>query len=92
MRRLHRCIPIAAAICAMTLRALPARCGETITLDQAIGRALEVAPSLANAAANSDLNLARVYEARAPLYPRLGGAAEYTQSPTPPMALWDTRA
>ncbi len=81
MRQLLRCIPIAAAICAMTLIAAPARCGETITLDQAIGRALEVAPSLANAAANSDLNRARIDEARAPLYPSLSGAADYTQSP-----------
>jgi outer membrane protein TolC len=65
----------------MTLVAAPAQCGETITLDQAIGRALEVAPSLANAAANSDLNRARVDEARAPLYPSLFGSADYTQSP-----------
>src|SRR6266851_5272801 len=81
MRRLLRCIPIAAAICTITLTAAPARCGETITLDQAIGRALEVAPSLANAAANGDLNRARVDEARAPLYPSVFGAADYTQSP-----------
>jgi outer membrane protein TolC len=81
MRRLHRCIAIATLICASTWLAAPAHGGETITLDQAIGRALEVAPALANAAANSDLNRARVDEARAPLYPRLGGAAEYTQSP-----------
>lgn len=59
----------------------PARCGETITLEQAIGRALEVAPALASAAANSDLNRARVDEARAPLYPSVFGAGDYTQSP-----------
>ena len=81
MRLLHRCIAIATALFATTLIAIPARGGETITLDQAIGRALEVAPMLANAAANSDLNRARVDEARAPLYPNLGGAAEYTQTP-----------
>jgi outer membrane protein TolC len=81
MRRFFRCIPFASAICAMTLIAAPARCGETITLEQAIGRALEVAPALANAAANSDLNRARVDEARAPLYPSVFGAGDYTQSP-----------
>src|SRR6202521_2746038 len=81
MRRFLRCIPITAAICTITLTAAPARCGETITLEQAIGRALEVAPALANAAANSDLNSARVDEARAPLYPSVFGAGDYTQSP-----------
>jgi outer membrane protein len=81
MRRLLRGIPIATAICAMTLIAARARCGETITLEQAIGRALEVAPTLANAAANSDLNSARVDEARAPLFPSLSGAGDYMQAP-----------
>ncbi len=65
----------------MTLIAARARCGETITLEQAIGRALEAAPTLANAAANSDLNSARVDEARAPLFPSLSGAGDYMQAP-----------
>jgi outer membrane protein TolC len=65
----------------MMLIAESARCAETITLDQAIGRALEVAPALANAAANSDLNRARLDEARAPLYPSLSGAGDYMQAP-----------
>ena len=81
MRRLHRYAASAAAICALALSTAPARCGETITLVQAIGRALEVAPSLAGATANSDFNRARTDEARAPLYPTLSGAGEYTQSP-----------
>jgi outer membrane protein TolC len=81
MRQLLRSIPITVAICAMTLIAAPARCSETITLDQAIGRALEVAPALANAAANSDLDRARVDEARAPLYPSVSGAGDYMQAP-----------
>ena len=81
MRQFLRCTPIAIAICAVTLIAAPARCGETITLDQAIRRALEVAPALANAAANSDLNRARVDEARAPLYPSVFGAGDYMQAP-----------
>lgn len=58
-----------------------ARGSETITLDQAIGRSLEVAPRLANASANSDLNRAKVDEARAPLLPSVFGAGDYQQSP-----------
>ena len=54
---------------------------ETMTLDQAIERALEIAPTVANATANSDLNRARIDEARAPLYPNIAGAGDYTQSP-----------
>jgi outer membrane protein TolC len=81
MGRLHRCIATVAALFATILVAIPVRGGETVTLDQAIGRALEVAPTLANAAANSDLNRARVDEARAPLYPNISGAGDYMQSP-----------
>src|SRR5580698_8473508 len=81
MRRLLRCSSILAATLMMMLIAESARCAETITLDQAIGRALEVAPALANAAANSDLNRARLDEARAPLYPSLSGAGDYMQAP-----------
>jgi len=81
MRRRHRWIAIALTLCATTLAPLAVRGGETITLDQAIGRALEVAPMLANASANSDLNHARVDEARAPLFPNVSGAGDYTQSP-----------
>ncbi len=57
------------------------RAVETVTLDQAIARALEIAPTVANATANSDLNRARIDEARAPLYPTIAGAGDYTQSP-----------
>jgi outer membrane protein TolC len=81
MRRLHRCIAIIAALLATTLTALPARGGETLTLEQAIGRALEIAPTLANATASSDLSRAQVDEARAPLFPNIGGAGDYSQSP-----------
>ena len=81
MRRPRSWIAITLTLCATTLAPSAARSGETITLDQAIGRALEVAPTLANAAANSDLNHARVDEARAPLFPTLSGAGDYQQSP-----------
>lgn len=81
MRRLLRCVPIAAAICAVALAPRLARGAETITLEEALGRALEVAPTLANAAANSDLNRARMDEARAPLYPNISAAGDYMQAP-----------
>jgi outer membrane protein TolC len=81
MRRLHRCIAIIAALFATTLTALPSRGGEALTLEQAIGRALEIAPTLTNAAAASDLSRAQVDEARAPLLPDIGAAGDYSQSP-----------
>jgi len=43
--------------------------GETLTLEQAIQRALAFAPTIASASAQSDLSTAMVREARAPLYP-----------------------
>ncbi|HEY6420013.1 MAG TPA: TolC family protein [Candidatus Binataceae bacterium] len=54
---------------------------ETITLQQAIDRALRVAPSIAVAAATSDLSAARVREQRAPLYPSVSAGTEYYQAP-----------
>jgi outer membrane protein TolC len=81
MRRFHRCIAIVAAVFATIFIAPPSRAGETLTLEQAIGRALEVAPTLANATASSDLSRAQVDEARAPLLPDIGAAGDYSQSP-----------
>ena len=81
MRRLLRWIPVTAAICALAQAPATARGAETITLEEAIGRALEVAPTLASAVANSDLNRARIDEARAPLYPNISGAGDYMQAP-----------
>lgn len=81
MRRRHRWIAIVLFLCATSWAPRAARGGETITLDQAIGRALEVAPTLANASANSDLNHAKIDEARAPLLPNVFGAGDYQQSP-----------
>ncbi len=51
----------------------------TITLDEAIARALKVVPSLESAAAQSDLGRARIEEARAPLLPWVSGNGEYYQ-------------
>lgn len=78
-RSLHAIVLTIAAMLAALVA--PAHCGETITLEQAIGRALEAAPTLDGAAAASDLNRARLDEARAALYPSVSGVAEYTQSP-----------
>jgi outer membrane protein TolC len=81
MRRLHRCLAIAIALVPTLLIAKSAWAAETITLDEAIERALEVMPTLANAAANSDFSSAKINEARAPLYPNISGAGQYTQMP-----------
>jgi outer membrane protein TolC len=81
MHRFLRGIAMASALFVSLAMVRPARAGETVTLDQAIARALEIAPTVANAAANSDLNRARIDEARAPLYPSIAGAGDYTQSP-----------
>jgi outer membrane protein TolC len=54
--------------------------GETLTLEQAIQRALAFAPTVASASAQSDLSTAMVREARAPLYPSLSAGSEYMQT------------
>ncbi len=55
--------------------------GETLTLGDAVRRALAYAPAVASATANSDLSAAIVREARAPLYPSLSAGSEYMQAP-----------
>jgi outer membrane protein TolC len=66
-----------AALCIPGVRAE----GAPITLQQAIQRALEVAPSIESAAAAREASDARVKEQRAPLYPSLSAGAEYYQAP-----------
>jgi outer membrane protein TolC len=56
-----------------------AMAAKAITLDEAIARALKLAPSLESAAAQSDLGRARIEEARAPLFPSIGSNGEYYQ-------------
>src|SRR5579862_4170883 len=53
----------------------------SITLSDAIDRALHVAPSVDVAAAASDMSVAHVREQRAPLFPSIGAGAEYYQAP-----------
>jgi len=68
---------LAAAILAWTSIASAA----TITLSDAIDRALHLAPSVDVAAAASDMSVAHVREQRAPLFPTVGAGAEYYQAP-----------
>jgi len=56
-------------------------CAATISLEDAIARALIFAPSVASASAQSDLDNARVDEFRAPLFPSLAANGEYQQTP-----------
>ncbi len=53
----------------------------TITLPDAIERALRTAPSIDIAGAASEMSNAHVREQRAPLFPNVGAGAEYYQAP-----------
>lgn len=53
----------------------------SLTLKQAVQRALEFAPMVQGADAQSDLGTAMLHAARAPLYPSLSALSEYNQSP-----------
>ena len=67
------------AAVAIAMLCAPAH-GETLTLEQAIQRALAFAPTVASASAQTDLSTAMVREARAPLYPSLSAGSEYMQT------------
>lgn len=75
---LHYALTAAAAAIVMLATRAQA---ETLTLNQAIARALAFAPTVASASAQSDLSAAMVREARAPLYPSLSAGSEYMQAP-----------
>ena len=82
MLRQRRCLTFAAFSVAFLLAAISpcdAAAARAITLDEAIARALKLAPSLDSAAAQSDLGQARIEEARAPLLPSVSGNGEYYQ-------------
>ncbi len=59
----------------------PAGAAHLLTLNDAVSRALALAPSIASASAASDMGLATLGEARAPLYPSLDGNLSYYQAP-----------
>ncbi|MBF6568630.1 MAG: TolC family protein [Candidatus Binataceae bacterium] len=52
-----------------------------ISLAEAISRALKFAPTIDSATAGSDLGLANLMQARAPLYPSIDAGALYYQAP-----------
>jgi outer membrane protein TolC len=82
MLRQHGWLTLAAFSAALLLVAVSRRdamAATAITLDEAITRALKVAPSLESAAAQSDLGRARIEEARAPLFPSVSANSEYNQ-------------
>ncbi|MGH8013203.1 MAG: TolC family protein [Candidatus Binataceae bacterium] len=81
MRRFYRFAVAIFVPVMMLLAARRALCASAISLNQAIVRALQLAPSLELAAAQSNLSGAQVGEARAPLFPVIAGAAEYNDSP-----------
>ena len=82
MRSLSLTHHAAAAIVAIAMLAAAAPAhAETLTLGQAVARALAFAPTVASASAQSELSGAMVREARAPLYPSLSAGSEYMQAP-----------
>ena len=71
----------AAVLAAAILCWTPVARAASITLSDAIERALHVAPSVDVAAAASDMSVALTKEQRAPLFPTIGAGAEYYQAP-----------
>src|SRR5262249_44763330 len=60
----------------------PGRVGAaSLTLNEAINRALTFAPSVSMVSAESELSKARTREQRAPLFPTLTAGTEYYQGP-----------
>lgn len=60
---------------------VPSAQADTLTLRDAIERALRFAPSLAMATATGDLSEARTREMRAPMMPLISAGSEYYQAP-----------
>lgn len=75
------CLVLTVALCVGT--SLRARAGgaETLTLEDAVNRALRTAPSLVAAGAQSDMSEARINETGAQIYPSISAGAEYNQTP-----------
>ena len=82
LRPHHRTSRCAIALALALIMMLPLRAfATTVTLEDAQARALAYAPGVASAAAQSDLDRARVDESRAPLFPSLAGTGDYAQTP-----------
>jgi outer membrane protein TolC len=71
----------AAVLAAVILVWASVAAAATMTLSDAIDRALHLAPSVNVAAAASDMSVAHVREQRAPLFPTVGTGVEYYQAP-----------
>jgi outer membrane protein TolC len=71
------CTAVIGTITLVATRAL----ATSLSLEDAIGRALAFAPAAAAAAAQSDLNSARVDEFRASMFPTIAANGEYNQTP-----------
>ena len=75
-------LPLSAAVFAAAFLAWTSvASAATITLSDAIDRALHQAPSVDVAAAASDMSAGHVREQRAPLFPTIGTGVEYYQAP-----------
>ena len=76
------CRHLTAAVFAGAILAwAPVASAASITLSDAIERALHAAPAVDIAAAASDMSVAHLREQRAPLFPTVGAGAEYYQAP-----------
>ena len=76
------CRHLTAAVLAGAILAwAPVASAASITLSDAIERALHAAPAVDIAAAASDMSVAHLREQRAPLFPTVGAGAEYYQAP-----------
>src|SRR5271156_863726 len=79
MRQISR--NLSSAVVAAAILSWASAAAASITLSDAIDRALRYAPSIDIAAAASDMSVAQVREQRAPLFPTVGAGAEYYQAP-----------
>src|SRR5271154_2693587 len=80
MRQISRNLS-SAVVAAAILSWASVAAAASITLSDAIDRALRYAPSIDIAAAASDMSVAQGNEQRAPLFPTVGAGAEYYQAP-----------
>src|SRR5579859_87039 len=76
---LRKSAPLLAIACALLLRSTCA--AASLTLKEAVNRALSYAPAAEIAAAQMDFSDAKVREARAPFFPTIAANGEYNQAP-----------
>src|SRR5271163_3942046 len=80
MRQISRNLS-SAVVAAAILSWASVAAAASISLSDAIDRALRYAPAIDIAAAASDMSVAQANEQRAPLFPTVGAGAEYYQAP-----------